>query len=320
MSEQTNPFRIAEARLPGFCGRRLSYDDWEVLREIVESCGLPRWELAATICEALGWTRPNGNLKTRECFEFLASLDSLGVVRLPAVRSTGPRGRTQIARTTAGEERPVVECSLADLGAIALGLVRDADERALWRELVERHHYLGHRVPYGARLRYLVWVSERGDPGGAGRERAARQGPKDLVGCLQFSSPAWKLEARDRWLGWDDATRRANLQMIVNNSRFLIVPWLRVKGLASHVLSLALRVVADDWEEAYAVRPVLVETFVEKQRHLGTCYKAANWIELGETAGRGRMDRRVRRDKPVKTCLVYPLSSDYRRRLGVGAP
>lgn len=302
MSTTTNPFGIADARLPAFCGHRLSTQDWETLREIVDSCGLTRWELAATICEALDWTRPNGNLKTRECFEFLDTLDQLGVMRLPAVQSHRPRGRTRVGLTAAGEERPVREGQVSEVAPVALGLVGDAEQRALWRELVERYHYLGHKVPYGAHLRYLIWISKP---------------TREVAGCLQFSSPAWKLDARDRWLGWDEATRRANLQKIVNNSRFLLVPWLRIHGLASHVLSQAARVVVDDWEEAYAVRPVAIETFVETARFDGTCYKAANWIELGQTAGRGRMDRTGASAEPVKTCFLYPLVGEYRRQLGV---
>jgi hypothetical protein len=140
-----------------------------------------------------------------------------------------------------------------------------------------------------------------------------------VAGCLQFSSPAWKLESRDSWLGWDAETRKANLQKIVNNTRFLILPWIRIKGLASHVLSRSASILVEDWEEAYAVRPVLLETFVEKDRFDGTCYKAANWIAIGETTGRGRQDRDKTFSEPVKTCLVRPLASDYRRRLGAQA-
>ena len=140
---------------------------------------------------------------------------------------------------------------------------------------------------------------------------------RELCGCLQFSSAARRVAARDRWIGWDDATRQRGLKQVVNNSRFLILPWLHIRGLASHVLSLASRVVVEDWQEAYAERPVLLETFVARERYEGTCYRAANWKEVGVTAGRGRMDRENRRAEPVKTCLVYPLVGDFRRRLGV---
>ncbi len=183
-----------------------------------------------------------------------------------------------------------------------LGLVANAEERALWRELVARYHYLGHKVAFGAHLRYLVWMSNP---------------RRELCGCVQFSSAARWLQARDGFIGWDDATRQKNLPRVVNNSRFLILPWLSIKGLASHVLSLAARVVVDDWEEAYGVRPVLLETFVERERYEGTCYLAANWVEVGVTSGRGRMDRHKRKAEAVKTCLVYPLVREFRRELGV---
>ena len=137
------------------------------------------------------------------------------------------------------------------------------------------------------------------------------------MGALQFSSSARRLRSRDGFIGWDDATRQKNLRRVVNNSRFLILPWFSIKGLASHVLSLAARVVVDDWEEAYGVRLVLLETFVERERNEGTCYLAANWMDVGSTTGRGRMDRHNKEAKPVKRCLVYPLVREFRRELGV---
>jgi hypothetical protein len=157
-------------------------------------------------------------------------------------------------------------------------------------------------VAFGAHLRYLVWVSKP---------------QRELCGCVQFSSAARWLKPRDEFIGWDEESRQKNLPRVVNNSRFLILPWFSVQGLASHVLSLAARVVVDDWEEAYGVRPVLLETFVEQDRYEGTCYRAANWIEVGETSGRGRMDRENQWAKPVKTCLVLPLEREFRRKLGV---
>ncbi len=224
------------------------------------------------------------------------------MVKLPARRVQRPRGPTSIRYTEAGRERPVREGELSDVAPVTLGLVTNGEDRAFFRELVDRYHYLGHRVPYGAHLRYLVWIS------GPQREPA---------GCVQFSSAARWVTARDRFIGWDERTRQKNLQRVINNSRFLILPWLHIRSLASHVLSVVARVVTDDWEEAYGLRPVLLETFVERDRFEGTCYRAANWIELGETAGRGRMDRHKRAEEPVKRCLVYPLMADFRRRLGI---
>jgi hypothetical protein len=179
--------------------------------------------------------------------------------------------------------------------------VETAAERLLFRELVGRHHYLGFAVAYGAQVRYLVYAS-----------RPERR----VVGCVQFSSPAWRMAARDAWIGWDDQTRRKNLQRVVANTRLLLLPWIHVKNLASHVLSRAVRQVATDWARRYGVTVLLLETLVDSSRYRGDCYMAANWIRLGETAGRGRMDREHRRHGAApKTVFVYPLVKDARRRL-----
>ena len=291
------------AKRPAFCSTPVGDEDWRILREIIDSCGLSRHELASTICEALGWMRPSGRLKTRECYEYIGLLEAKGLVKLPARREQRPRGPTSIHHTQAGRARPRREGAVSDVAPVRFGLVANGEERALWRELVDRYHYLGHKVAYGAHLRYLVWIS---------RPR------REPAGCVQFSSAARWLAARDQFIGWDDVTRQKNLPQVLNNSRLLILPWLSIRGLASHVLSVAARVVVEDWQEAYGVSPVLLETFVERERFEGTCYRAANWIEVGETAGRGRMDRHKRAEQPIKMCLVYPLVGEFRRRLGVG--
>jgi hypothetical protein len=272
-----------------------------VLCEIVDSCGLSRSELARTICEAVGWVRPNGRLKTRECYEYLDVLQERGILKVPPRHVQRPRGRTSIRYTEAGRERPQRKGQLADVSPVELGLVTSTEDRALWRELVERYHYLGHKVPYGAHLRYLVWITVP---------------ERELGGCLQFSSAARRLAVRDRFIAWDEETRQKNLPRVVNNSRFLILPWLSIKGLASHVLSVGARVMVEVWEEAYGVRPVLLETFVRRDLYEGTCYRAANWVELGETTGRGRTGRK-KAEEPVKRCLVYPLVRAFRQQLGV---
>jgi len=138
----------------------------------------------------------------------------------------------------------------------------------------------------------------------------------DILGCFQFSSPAWKMAPRDRWIGWTDEQRKFNLQKIINNSRFLIFPWVEVKNLASSVLALAVKTVPDDWQRCYGYRPVLMETLVDRKRFRGTCYKAANWIHMGKTTGRGRMDRANKQQgASVKEIFVYPLTSRFRQEL-----
>lgn len=291
---------LEEGTPPAFCGRPVSAKEWKVLLEIIDSCGLSRHELASTICEGLNWVRANGRLKARECYEYLNVLEARGLIQLPPQSEKRGRGPTSIQYTEAGEERPRREGTLSEVTPVRLGLVTTAQERGLWRELIARYHYLGHKVAYGAHLRYLVWISTPSP---------------ELAGCVQFSSAARWVASRDEFIGWDDETRQRNLTRVVNNSRFLVLPWLSIAGLASHVLSVSSRVMVSDWEEAYGVTPVLLETFVETGRYEGTCYRAANWIEVGQTAGRGRMDRDKSAKEPVKTCLVYPLVRDFRKRL-----
>ena len=289
-----------------FSGRTFSGREMTLIREVVRDCpGLSRMELARTVCELLRWRRPNGGLKARECREFLERLDADGALALPDKRRGRAAGSvTRVPRTAAGEPGPPLVGGVRDVGPLGVEPVREPAERLLFRELVGRYHYLGHAVPFGAHLRYLVFAS---------RPR------RTVVGCLQFSSPAWRMAARDGWVGWDDATRARNLQHVVNNSRFLLLPWVGVRNLASAVLSRGLGRLMVDWPRRYGLEPWLVETLVDPSRHHGGSYRAANWVALGTTTGRGRMDRYGRRvGEAPKTVLVYPLVRDAQRRLREG--
>jgi len=286
-----------------FAGRSFSQDELALMREVVHDCsGLSRMELARTVCELLEWQRPSGRLKSRECWEFLERLDNAGVLTLPAKRPGTRLGlRTKVPVTTQGDCGAPLVGEVGDLKPIDLELVQTQDQRLLFRELIGRHHYLGHKVPFGAHLRYLVYASKP---------------ERRVLGCLQFSSPAWRMAARDQWIGWDDETRCRNLQRVVDNSRFLILPWIRVTNLASTVLSASARCVKTDWLARYAVEPLLLETLVDLGRYSGHCYRAANWIEVGHTSGRGRMDRdHLRHGESPKIVLLYPLVKDAARRL-----
>jgi len=287
-------------------GRRFTPKELALIHEVVESCsGLSRKELAQTICELLGWKRASGRLKAQECWEFLDRLEAAGTLALPEKQRRRPVGsHTSVPVTARGEPGRDLIGEVGDFAPIEVEPVETADQRLLFRELVGRHHYLGHKVPFGAHLRYLVYASRP--------ERA-------VVGCVQFSSPAWRMAVRDAWVGWDDATRERNLPRVVNNSRLLILPWVRVTNLASRLLSLVLRRLAPDWRSRYGVDVLLVETLVDTSRYHGGCYRAANWIPLGETAGRGRMDREhLRHGAATKTVLVYPLVRDAARKLREG--
>jgi len=287
-----------------FNGRQFTVAELDLIREVGERCsGLSRKALARTICERLSWKRPSGALKVRECWSLLDRLESTGLLEVPAKRAWRRRTpRPVVGASTVGQEcGPALEGTVGEFQPIVLELVVGAEQRGLYRELVGRHHYLGHTVPFGAQLRYLIYASRP--------ERV-------VLGCLQFSSPAWRMAARDGWIGWDEPQRRKNLQRVVNNSRFLILPRVRVKNLASVVLSEAARQLRVDWSRRYGVEPVLLETLVDTARYTGHCYRAANWLELGRTTGRGRMDREhARHGAAPKAVWIYPLVQDATERL-----
>ena len=287
-----------------FRGKTFSAEELATIEDLVTSCaGLSQAELAHTVCELLDWKRPTGALKSRECRDLLEQLEREGRLSLPCKRAAGrPRGsRTRVPVTAAGDPGEELIGTVRDFGEVELELIEGAAAQHRFRELIGRYHSLGYRVPFGAHLRYLVYVSKP---------------QRVVVGACQFSSPAWRMAVRDRWIGWDEATRKRNLQRVINNSRFLILPWVRVKNLASKVLSLTMRQLREDWQGRYGVEPFLVETLVDGTRYRGSCYRAANWIVLGETTGRGRMDRRHQRHGVApKTVLVYPLFRDAARKL-----
>lgn len=285
-----------------FCGHVISSEQIVEIATIVDTFPkLSRTELANTICELFSWKRPTGRLKTVECRQFLERLDARGIIRLPAHKiQYSNRIKRDISRTRRTDSRPILSLDLSELSPLLLNRVTSYNQRQLWYEYMDRYHYLGYRIPFGAHLRYFI-----------------QSGPNQArLGCLQFSSPAWRMAPRDHWIGWNDEQRRENLQKIINNSRFLIFPWVRVKNLASSVLSLAAKTVPADWLVCYGCRPVLMETLVDGKQFQGTCYKAANWLKVGETTGRGRMDRKNERSGlAVKHIYLYPLSKLFRCEL-----
>ena len=284
-----------------YYGREFTAEEMSLIQEVVQTCaGISRMELAYTVCELLEWKRAGGGLKTRECRDLLDRLETQGVLTLPAKKSLGAiQSRKSIAPAGDGQLHSELTGSVEEFAPIDMDLVQSREQRLLFRELLSRHHYLGYAMPYGARLQYLCYVS---------RPR------REVVGCMQFSSPAWRMRPRDQWIGWDDVTRAGRLQHVVNNSRFLVLA--KIRNLASTLLSCALRRLRTDWQVRYGVNPWLVETLVDRERFHGGCYRAANFIVLGETSGRGRMDRtHQRHGREVKTVLVYPLVKDAACRL-----
>ena len=282
-----------------FCGRTFASSELHLMRQIAcEFSGLGVTEIARTICELLEWTRPNGGLKNQECRQLLERLQAEGFLKLPEVRHLGGRGPRRLDLSAFGSEPAPVVCAAGECEPLELVLVEGQADSRRWREQIERYHYLGCRVPFGAHLRY--WACNRD------RELA----------CLLWTSPAWKMQARDEWIGWSDEQRRQNLQAVINNGRFLILPWVQVKGLASKILALSAKQMPRDWEIRYGRRPLLLETLVGAARFRGTCYRAANWVHVGRTTGRGRMDRAHKaHGQAIKDIYIYPLVRDARQRL-----
>lgn len=286
-----------------FSGRSFTQYEIDQILEIVMTCsGLSRTELANTVCELFSWKRPNGKLKTVECRQFLEYLDSKNIICLPQRRFKRPlKTRTINTNTHKVNAQGVISNSLKELSPVFLTRITFKDQRQRFYEYIEQYHYLGYKQPFGAQLRYFIEAGKK---------------QKLLLGCLQFSSPAWKMASRDQWITWNDAQRRHNLQKIVNNSRFLLFPWVKVKNLASYVLAMAAKVVPVDWLNCYGYRPVLFETLVDPRRYKGTCYQAANWIHVGTTTGRGRMDRNNQRQGMwPKQVYLYPLTALFRKEL-----
>ena len=290
-------------------GRSFSPDEINLICQTAKTFSrLSLTELSKTLCELLEWKRPNGKLKHEECRAFLEHLQADGLISLPKLRATAAPGPRKIILTTQSDPQLSVTGSAGQFEPLSLHLVQASNRElnSTFKQLIERWHYLAHRIPFGARARYLV---------------ESQRMPGRYLACLQFSSPAWKMALRDGWIGWSAEQRKRNLQFIVSNSRFLIPPYVSVRGLASKILSLGARRLPEDWERLYGYRPLLMETLVESARFSGTCYKAANWIHLGTTQGRGRMDRdHAAHGQSVKDIYVYPLCRHAQDKLRNAKP
>ena len=268
-------------------------------QRVKKSPKLSRAALSREVCEQLNWRAENGRLQEMSCRVALLRLAERGAIELPAARNA-PGGLRKTDRWCAPHDSQL-RCTLAELGKIRLVAANTPDLSKLWNLWIAGYHYAGFRPLVGRQRRYLIESEKRG-----------------YLGALGFSASARRLSARDRWIGWDDATRARHLQKIVCNSRFLILPWVEVKNLASHVLALAARQVVRDWEREYGYAPVLLETCVDARRFKGTCYRAANWIEVGKTAGRGRNDRSGKRCAEKHAIYLYPLRGGFREQLCQG--
>jgi len=280
------------------CGRLFSQSDLVALRDLIASNpGLCRREIATHTCQRLQWLTPSGQLKEMSCRVALLRLQAKGFIQLPPPRSRNGNRKPFQPQQTIDVPAEKVICSAGLLSGLCLQRVVTKADSHLWNEAIARFHYLGYKRLPGAQIRYLV------------------RSTLGLLGALGFGASAWKAAPRDRWIGWSDSQRQARLHLVVNNARFLLLPWIRCKNLASLILSRCARELPRDWQARYGYRPVLVETFVERQRFQGTSYKAANWRYLGDTQGRGKLDRRHEAGLPIKQIYVYPLAKGFREVL-----
>ncbi|MCP4749538.1 MAG: IS4 family transposase [Proteobacteria bacterium] len=281
-----------------FAGRRFTRKMLAQIQETVDTFpGLSQRELGQTICEHLQWVAPNGSNKIHSCLKALEQMEKAGFISLPAKRKRPQKSKQKpIEWTYQTAERETVDTDLDQLYPVELEIVTGKNDILLWNQYVDRYHYLNYKRPIGTHLRYFIVSKGR---------------PDGILGCLLFSATAvWSLSCRDRWIEWERKDREKRLNLVLNNNRFLIFPWVRVKHLASKALSIASGRIADDWENLHGYRPALLETFVNPTRYKGTSYQAANWQCLGKTSGRSDKEDGVKKD-----IYVYPLSGKFREVL-----
>jgi len=277
-----------------YCGREFCSGDIEAIKRLMEQDpSLLRTTLSRRLCELLGWTKPNGELKDMTCRVALLRMQSDGLITLPPSRRTGLRRKPHFPPTASTDPQSPVKQPVHELKALVLQRVSTSTNSRLWNEYIARYHYLGYAQMSGSQMRYNVFAGDQ------------------LVALLSFGASAWKLAGRERFIGWQEPQRMKNLQLVVNNARFLILPWVQSKGLASKILSMVARQLPRDWHDRYGFSPVLLETFVESERHRGTCYKAANWVHVGQTTGRGKKSRVHHQIIPIKDIWLYPLRRNF---------
>ena len=258
-----------------------------------------RWKLSRQLCEALGWKQANGALRDMVCRGLLLMLERAGQIELPPVRRH-IRGQSRTGRprpeTVLIDNAPLA-MPLKALGPIEIQPVRRTADEPLFNSLMESHHYLGYEQPVGEHLKYRAWAQGR------------------PIACLAWSSAPRQLGSRDRYIGWSAEARRRNIRFIAYNTRFLILPWVRVPHLASHILGKVTRTLSDDWERMYGHPVHFAETFIDPGRFRGTCYRAANWQLLGLTTGRGKNDQTNKPNRPIQEILGLPLTARFREHL-----
>lgn len=280
-------------------GRTVTAADVEAIRSLISTH--PTWHrtrLSQELCRRWGWVAANGQCKDMAARSLLRKLDTEGLICLPAPVCSANNTFRHRADTALRVDESPIDTALAELLPLQISPVHGEGEQRVFGALLQRYHYLGYRGAVGENLKYLLYD---------------RQGR--VLSCVLFGAPAWSMACRDRFIGWQRAERERHLGLLANNMRFLIVPWVRVPHLASHILGRIARQIRRDWQAKYAHSLVLLETTVEQHRFAGTCYRAANWHCVGETRGRSRNDRHKRLRVPVKSVWLYPLTPHFRSQL-----
>lgn len=281
-------------------GREVTTAEVEEIRELIAAYPkASRRALSKIVCESWGWVQPNGTPRDMVCRSLMLELHRAGHIELPPVRwvNPNPLARRKKPAPVEVDRTPLVK-NLRALGPLSIRQVRRTAEEALVNGLIEMHHYLGYTQPVGENLKFLVSAAER------------------PLACFTWSSAPRHLGPRDRFIGWSSRARRENIRFVAYNSRFLILPWVEVPHLASHLLGRMTRILPREWEAVYGHRVHFAETFVYPEKFAGTCYRAANWVFLGRTTGRGKDDQTRLANRPLKDVLGYPLTKRFRGLLG----
>ena len=282
-----------------YCGRDFSAAELAHIRGLLSlQPPLNRLGLSRRICQDFHWRNAAGQLKEMSCRVALLRMQKDGLFQLPMPLQRNGNGRSRPLLTPASEPGTAVVEAVRSLSPLGFERVQPGANSRLWNELIERYHYLGYNPMSGAQMRYLVWS-------GDGR----------LLAALGFGASAWQIKPRDQYIGWDDRQRRQGLHQIVNQARFLILPWVNSFGLASRILAEMVQPLKVDWGLRYGYQPVLLESFVETPRFAGTSYKAANWILAGQTQGRGKLEKRGQQVCSIKQIWLHPIHPNFRTKL-----
>jgi len=283
------------------CGRTFTNQEIEEIAETVNAFpGLSQTTLTETICEHLAWFTATGRYKKDACLKLLIKIEAAGTIKLPP-RRTRPKPRTSKAKPSFPQTLPThqpVHCKLKSARPISVEPATSRNEVALWNQYVEQYHYLGYKRPFGCFIRYF-----------------ARSAKGEILACALFAGAAKSISARDNWIGWNSAQRLRNLPWIVNNSRFVIMPWVNIAHLASHVLGQVRRRISGDWFAIWGYRPLLLESFVDPEKYKGTCYKASNWRLIGQTTGEGLARKGKTYTTTPKLIFAMPLQKNFRKQL-----